>query len=137
MARKFIFVEYINENGMISRKANNPSQAIVSIASIFTNKDGTHNIIEEICNLYVGKTISVRYAKKYNIISKEKINEFEKSGTKNLVINKNGIYPIRPYDKVFENENSMLEALNKQIENLEALNYKDGNNQIKRKRKSK
>ena len=136
MARKFIFVEYRNDNGIISREANNPTQAIVSIASIFTNKDGTHDIIEEICNLYVGKTIPVEYAIKHNLILKDKINEFEKSGTKNLVINKNGIYPIRPYDEVFENENNMLEALNKQIENLETLNYQDGNNKIKRKRKS-
>ena len=137
MARKFIFVEYINEDGMISKKANNPSQAIISIASIFTKLDGTHNIIEEICNLYVGKTIPVEYAIEHNLISENKINEFKKNGTKNLVINKNGINPIKPYDKVFENENNMLEALNKQIENLEALNYQDGNNQIKRKRKSK
>ena len=137
MIRNHVFVEYINKQGNLSNKEDDIIHTIVKITNIFTTPDGKDDKAEQICNLYVGDVISIEKAINNNIAPLSIINELKKNGTSKIIINETGIHPFKPYDKAFQDKESMLEELNKQLERLEMIGYSNDNTINKQYRKTR
>lgn len=120
-----VFVEYRNKEqlDMLSNRASEPVEAIVTVSITSVNANDNEDIIYKEYHLHVGKLIGVDDLKGELAISDEDIDKLKTNGMLQFVKNENGLTFVGKDDAVFGDSQSLLSRVNMMLAKFDSLGY--------------
>ena len=120
-----VFVEYRNKEAidMVSNRASEPVEAIVTVSVPSVNAHGEEDTIFKEYHLHVGKMISINDLKGEVAISDEDIEKLKIDGILQFVKTERGLIILGKEDAVVNDSQSLLSKVNMMLAKLDSLGY--------------